>query len=138
VKNIIASALISLLALVVVTEAQAEDYYIYRDPDGKLLISKKEPPSGSKIIKRHSWTEATDSESPQGQQPHNPQPNIQAESSPKPFTQGHRVRSFKGLSLDLFSRNMGGHSAKSSMPKLIFPTQTSNAMAKYLQRSCPL
>jgi hypothetical protein len=133
------AALISLLlGLATTTPGLAEDYYIYRDPDGKLAISNKEPPSGSKIIKRHSWTEATDSESPQGQQPHNPQPNIQAESSPKPFTQGHRVRSFKGLSLDLFSRNMGGHSAKSSMPKLIFPTQTSNAMAKYLQRSCPL
>jgi hypothetical protein len=138
-ENTIArTTLISLfLGLTAVTQARAEDYYIYRDPAGKLVISNKEPPSGSKIIKRHSWTEAT-SESPQGQQPHNPQPNIQAESSPKPFTQGHRVRSFKGLSLDLFSRNMGGHSAKSSMPKLIFPTQTSNAMAKYLQRSCPL
>jgi hypothetical protein len=74
VKNIIASTLISLLGLVVVTEAQAEDYYIYRDPDGKLLISKKEPPSGSKIIKRHSWTEGADSEVPQSRQPNNPQP----------------------------------------------------------------
>jgi hypothetical protein len=36
----------------VVTEGQAEDYYIYHDPDGKLVISNKEPSPGSKIIKQ--------------------------------------------------------------------------------------
>jgi hypothetical protein len=38
--------------LAVVTPVQADDYYIYHDPDGKLVISNKEPPPGSKIIKR--------------------------------------------------------------------------------------
>jgi hypothetical protein len=62
--------------LAAVTPGQAEDYYyIYRDPDGKLAISNKEPPPGSKVIKRHSWPEATDSEVPQSPQPNNPQPN---------------------------------------------------------------
>ena len=79
------AASISLfLVLTAVTQAQAEDYYIYRDPAGKLVISNKEPPSGSKIIKRHSWSEGTDSEVPQSQQPNNPQPNGQTEGSSKP------------------------------------------------------
>jgi hypothetical protein len=83
VKSIIARAtLISLfLGLAVVKQGQAEDYYIYHDPDGKLVISNKEPPPGSKIVKRHSWPEATDAEASQSQQPNNPQPNAQTEGS---------------------------------------------------------
>jgi hypothetical protein len=34
--------------LAAVTQSQADDYYIYHDPDGKLVISNKEPPPGSK------------------------------------------------------------------------------------------
>jgi hypothetical protein len=73
------------LGLALIRQAQAEDYYIYRDADGKLAISNKEPPPGSKIIKRHSWTEGTDSEVSQTKPPDNPQSNIHAESSPEPF-----------------------------------------------------
>jgi hypothetical protein len=83
VKSISArAAMISLfLGLATVTPAQPEDYYyIYRDPDGKLAISNKEPPPGSKIIKQHSWPEAIDSEVPQSQESGKPPP----EGSPKP------------------------------------------------------
>jgi hypothetical protein len=46
------AALISLLlGLVVVAQAQAQDYYVYQTPNGALVISNKEPPPGSKIIK---------------------------------------------------------------------------------------
>jgi hypothetical protein len=85
VKSINArAALIFLfLGLAAVTPGQAEDYYIYQTPNGALVISNKEPPPGSKIIKRHNWTEVTDSELPQSQPP-NPQPNAQTEGSPKP------------------------------------------------------
>jgi hypothetical protein len=62
-----------------VTEGRAEDYYIYHGPDGKVVISNKEPPPGSKII-----SEVTDSEAPQGHQRNDPQPNGQPEGSPKP------------------------------------------------------
>jgi hypothetical protein len=72
------------LGLAVVTQDQAEDYYIYQGPNGELVISNKEPPPGSKIIRQHSWPEVTDSEAPQGQQPNNPQPNGKTEGSPKP------------------------------------------------------
>jgi hypothetical protein len=86
VKRInVRAALIALfLGLAAIAPSLAEDYYIYRDPDGKLAISNKEPPPGSKIIRQHSWPELTDSEVSQSQPPNNPQPKGQAEASPKP------------------------------------------------------
>src|SRR5215813_15550539 len=50
------------LGLAVITQSQAEDYYFYEGPNGELVISNKEPPPGSKIIRQHSWPAATDSE----------------------------------------------------------------------------
>src|SRR4029434_1280935 len=41
-----------LLGLAVVTQGQAEDYYIYQTAKGELVISNKQPPPGSKIIKQ--------------------------------------------------------------------------------------
>jgi hypothetical protein len=86
VKNIIArTTLISLfLGLGVITQGQAEDYYIYQTPNGGLVISNKQPPPGSKITKRISFPDASDNEVPQSQSPNAPQPNGAVESSPKP------------------------------------------------------
>jgi len=87
-KNIIArTTLISLfLGLGVITHGQAEDYYIYQTPNGGLVISNKQPPPGSKIIKQHSWPDPTDSKVPQAQaqEPGKTPPTAQAEGSPKP------------------------------------------------------
>jgi hypothetical protein len=71
-----------LVCLGVVTQGQAENYYIYQTPNGELVISNKDPPPGSKIIKRLPG--ATGSEVPQAQEPDKTQPNGQTESSPKP------------------------------------------------------
>jgi hypothetical protein len=73
------------LGLAAFTPAQAEDYYIYHDPHGKLFISNQEPPPVSKIIKQRSWPDVTDSEIPQSAQPNNSQPNGPTEGLPKPF-----------------------------------------------------
>ena len=70
------------LGLTAVTQAQAEDYYIYEGPNGELVISNKEPPPGSKIIKQLSGV--TDTEVPQAQEPSKTPPNGQTENSPKP------------------------------------------------------
>ena len=51
-KSIEATLVALFVGLAVVTEGQAEEYYIYHDPDGKLVISNKEPPPGSKIIRQ--------------------------------------------------------------------------------------
>ena len=85
-KNIIArTTLVSfLLGLGVATQSQAEDYYIYQTPSGALVISNKEPPPGSKIIRQHSWPEALEKEVAQAQETGKAQPNLQPEGSPQP------------------------------------------------------
>jgi hypothetical protein len=62
------------LGLAVVTQGQAEDYYFYQGPSGELVISNKEPPPGSKIIKQIPG--ATDKEVPQAQEPGKTPPNV--------------------------------------------------------------
>jgi hypothetical protein len=70
------------LGLAVVTQGHAEDYYLYHDPDGKLVISNKEPPPGSKIIKQLPGV--TEKEVSQAQEPSKTLPSGQTEGSPKP------------------------------------------------------
>jgi hypothetical protein len=72
------------LGLAVVTQGQAEDYYIYHDPDGKLVISNKEPPPGSKIIKRLPGVIDKEAPQAQAQEPGKTPPTAQTEGSPKP------------------------------------------------------
>ena len=73
------------LGLAVVTQGQAEDYYIYQGPNGELVISNKQPPPGSKIIKQLPGV--TDREVPQAQaqEPRKTPPNGQTEGSLKPL-----------------------------------------------------
>jgi hypothetical protein len=48
----------------VATEVLSGEYYIYRDSNGVLVISNKNPPPGSKIIKQRDLQEETDSQVP--------------------------------------------------------------------------
>ena len=82
VKSIDATLVALFVGLAVVTQGQAEDYYIYQGPNGELVISNKEPPPGSKTIKQLPGV--TDREISQAQEPGKPQPNPQPEGSPKP------------------------------------------------------
>src|SRR5262245_64606147 len=70
------------LGLAVVTQSQAEDYYFYEGSKGELVISNKEPPPGTKIIKR--LPSVPNREAPQIQERVKPQPNVLPESQPKP------------------------------------------------------
>lgn len=78
----LASCFALFLGLAVVTQAQAEDYYFYEGPKGELVISNKEPPPGSKIIKQLPGE--TDREVSQAPEPAKPQPNVQTVGPPKP------------------------------------------------------
>jgi len=80
----LASCFALFLGLAVVTQGQAEEHYIYQDPDGKLVISNKQPPPGSKIIKQQNLLGVTDNEVSQAQEPGKTEPNGQTEGSPKP------------------------------------------------------
>src|SRR5262245_6782300 len=73
----LASCLALFLGLAV-TQAQADEYYIYKTAKGELVISNKQPPSGSTIIKQ------LPGETAPAQEPGKPQPNPQPETSPKP------------------------------------------------------
>src|SRR4249920_719766 len=68
----LASCFAIFLGLAVVTQAQAEDYYIYQASNGALVISNKQLPR------------PTDRELPQAQEPGKPQLNVQTEGSSKP------------------------------------------------------
>ena len=63
--------------------AQAEEYYIYKDPNGKLVISNKEPPPGSRIIKQQTLSETTDSQIQPSQEPRIGQPKEDNDESLK-------------------------------------------------------
>jgi len=78
----LASCLALFLGLAVVTQSHAQDYYFYEGSKGELVISNKEPPPGTKIIKR--LPSVTNREAPQVQEPVKPQPNVQPDGSPKP------------------------------------------------------
>jgi hypothetical protein len=67
VKTIDATLVALFVGLAVVTQGHAEDYYIYQTPNGALVISNKEPPPGSKIIKQLPGV--TEKEVPQAQEP---------------------------------------------------------------------
>jgi len=59
VKSSSASAtlIFLFLGLAVLAPSQAADYYIYHDPDARLVISNKKPPPGSKIIQKRDLPE---------------------------------------------------------------------------------
>ena len=72
------------LVFAMAAQSHAEEYYIYQTPNGGLVISNKEPPPGSKIIKQLPGT--IDSQAPQDQDPAKTQPNGKTDSTVKPST----------------------------------------------------
>ena len=49
-----------LIALAVVGTGYAGEYYIYQDPNGKVVLSNYAPPQGSNVIKKETLSEVTD------------------------------------------------------------------------------
>ena len=62
----------------------AGEYYIYQDPDGKLVISNKPPPPGSKIIKQQTLPEVSDNQIQPTQEPDDMQLKGDNDGSLKP------------------------------------------------------
>ena len=48
------------MALVMIKNADAGEYFTYRDPQGNLILSNSIPPAGSQIIKRETLPEVSD------------------------------------------------------------------------------
>ena len=72
-----ATLIFCFLPLAIVPQGHTEDYYIYQTAKGELVISNKQPPSGSTIIKQ------LPGETGAAQEPDKPQPNVKPEDSPK-------------------------------------------------------
>jgi hypothetical protein len=51
-----------LMTMALVRPGYAGDYYTYKDPNGKLVISNYAPPQGSNVIKKETLSEVTDQE----------------------------------------------------------------------------
>ena len=66
------------LLLAIVTQGRTEDYYIYQTAKGELVISNKQPPPGSTIIKQ------LPGETAPAQEPGESAPNVKPEESAKP------------------------------------------------------
>ena len=69
-------------ALAFVAQGQAEEFFIYKDPQGNLVISNKPPAPGSSVLKKHDLPETPGPEVSQPQA--DPQPNERSEGSPQP------------------------------------------------------
>jgi hypothetical protein len=74
------------LGIALATQGQAEEYYTYRDPDGKLIISNKPPPAGSKIIKQQNLPEVADSQIQDTKESEDVRLNGNSKGSAKPPT----------------------------------------------------
>ena len=70
----------SLIGLAMAAQLMADDYYVYRTSKGDLVISNKEPPQGSTIIKQLPG----ETEISQAQEPGKTPLTAQPEAAPKP------------------------------------------------------
>ena len=57
-----------LVGLAFTAQIHAAEYYIFQDPQGKLVISNQKPPPGSKNIKQRTYSDTAPSEAPQVQE----------------------------------------------------------------------
>ncbi len=51
-----------LIALAMIKNSDAGEYFIYRNSEGNLVLSNSTPPAGSRIIKQQALPEVTDQE----------------------------------------------------------------------------
>ena len=72
-----------LLGFTLATQSQAAEYYSYRDPDGRLVISNRPPPSRSLVLRKLELPESADPQVQQPQENDDRQLNGQSEGSAK-------------------------------------------------------
>ena len=53
-----------LVGLAFTAQIHAAEYYIFQDPQGKLVISNQKPPPGSKNIKQRTYSDTATDEAP--------------------------------------------------------------------------
>ena len=78
IAALIFSALFSLTA-----HGQAEEHYIYKDPQGGLVLSNQKPPAGSTILRKLDLPEFREAQIQQVQESSSAGSTNKLESSPK-------------------------------------------------------
>jgi hypothetical protein len=61
-------ALLVAFLFLLAAHGQAEDHYIYKDTQGKLVISNKQPPPGSNVLRKLDLPEYLDTQMQQIQE----------------------------------------------------------------------
>jgi hypothetical protein len=76
-------ALIFALLCFFAARSHAEDHYIYKDTQGKLVISNRQPPPGSNVIRKLDLPEYRDTQMQQVQENADMRSTGKLEASPK-------------------------------------------------------
>ena len=82
-KIITTAALIFASLFFLTAHGQAEEHYIYKDPQGGLVISNQKPPAGSTILRKLDLPEFREPQMQQVQESSKTRPTGKLESSPK-------------------------------------------------------
>jgi hypothetical protein len=83
VKITTIAALIIAALFFFTAPGQAEEHYIYKDPQGGLVISNQKPPAGSTILRKLDLPEFREAQMQQVQESSSARPTGKLESSPK-------------------------------------------------------
>ena len=77
------AALIFASLFFLTAHGQAEEHYIYKDAQGRLVISNQKPPAGSTILRKLDLPEFRDAQMQQVQESGSPRSTGKLEGSPK-------------------------------------------------------
>ena len=95
------AALIFASLFFLTTHGQAEEHYIYKDPQGGLVISNQKPPAGSTILRKLDLPEFREAQMQQVQREQQHAPNRQVgkltQTGTKEITSWLAVRSIRSL-----------------------------------------
>ena len=61
-KIVTTAALMFVSSFFLASQSQAEEHYVYKDPQSRLVISNKQPPEGSKILRKLDLPEFRDAQ----------------------------------------------------------------------------
>ena len=97
VKITTTAALICGSLFFLTTHGQAEEHYIYKDPQGGLVISNQKSPAGSTILRKLDLPEFRETQMQQVQESSNRQVGKLTQTGTKEITSWLAVRSIRSL-----------------------------------------
>ena len=77
------SALIFALLFLIAAPGQAEEHFIYKDPQGRLVLSNQQPPPGSNVLRKFDLSAFGETPMKQVEESSNMRSTGKSEASPK-------------------------------------------------------